>query len=53
MKVKLYGKKYFARRDPITNYTFLYSNTLHYVLDIPSITLSTMYKIYNYDKQNI
>lgn len=46
MKVQLYGRSYYAKRNN-NGYTFLYKNVLHYVLDIPSVSLTMMYDLHN------
>lgn len=46
LKVKLYGKKYFAKHDKHNNYIFLYEDAFHYILDIPSINLTIMYAMH-------
>lgn len=46
MKVQLYGHSYYAKRNDI-GYTFLYKNTLHYVLDIPDMQLTLIYHMHN------
>lgn len=46
MKVELYGKKYYAKKNG-NNSPFLYKNILCYILDIPSVSLSMMYEMHN------
>lgn len=47
MKVELYGKTYYAKKDKITHHIFLYANLFYYVIDIPSMELSIMYEMHN------
>lgn len=46
MKVQIYGQSYYAKRNN-KNCIFVYKDVLHYVLDIPDISLSIMYQMYN------
>lgn len=46
MKVQLYGQSYYAKKNK-AGYVFLYKNTLHYVLDIPNVSLTMMYEMHN------
>lgn len=46
MKVQLYGRTYYAKKNA-TNSISLYKTTLHYILDIPSVSLTMMYEMYN------
>lgn len=51
MKVQLYGRTYYAKKN-LGNTVFLYKSTLHYILDIPSISLTMMYEMHNNRIQN-
>ncbi len=46
MKVQLYRRSYYAKRNK-SGYVFVYKNVLHYVLDIPSMSLTMMYELHN------
>lgn len=40
MKVELYGKRYYTDKSGC-----LYSDVLHYILGIPSVSLTAMYHV--------